>query len=88
MFKRKHLATITILVKDRKSHAADVNKALSDFGDHIIARLGVNAERAKLKHTSALICIVVEASVVDIKKITKTLDELYGIEAKASIMTE
>ena len=85
---KKQLATITILVKDRQTHSADVNKMLSEFGHHVIARLGVNVQRTCIEHCTGLITVAVEASSKEIKDLTKKLDDLYGIVAKSSVMTE
>jgi len=63
MSEKRHLGTITILIKDRQMHSVDVQKILTDHGHKIMARLGV-------------------------KGITDDLDKLYGIVAKASIMTD
>ena len=85
---KKHLATITILVKDRQSHAMEVNKILNDYGHLILARLGVNVQRHCIEHCTAIITVVIEATAEEIKAITKQLDEFYGIVAKTSIITE
>jgi len=84
---KKQLGTITILVKDRQSHSADVNKVLSDFGHHVIARLGVNVQRTCIEHCTGMITVAVEATSKEINDLTKEIDSLYGIVAKASIMT-
>ena len=89
MFKKKNqLGTITIMVGDRNSHAQDVNKILSEAGELIIARLGVNVKRTHVDHCSALITVVVEGGKKEIADLTKKLDKLYGIVAKSSIVTE
>ena len=88
MSTKKQLATITILIKDRQMHAQDVNKILTKFGHHIIARLGVNVQRTCVEHCTGMITVAVEASSSDIKKLTKKLDGLYGIVAKSCLMTK
>ncbi len=88
MLAKRHLATISILIKDRKSHSQDVNRILAEFGEHIVARLGINVQRAGIKHCNAMITIVVEAKIADIHKITMALDSLYGVVARSNIMTE
>jgi len=85
---KKHLATITILIKDRQMHAKDVNEMLTKNGHLIMARLGVNVQKSCVEHCNGMITIVVEASSGEIRNLTKELDELYGIVAKSSIMTE
>lgn len=81
-----HLATITILVKDRQMHAPEVNRILTENGHLILARLGVNVQRHCIEHCTAMIVIVAEASAKDIRGIEKELNMLYGITAKACIV--
>lgn len=88
MSDKKQLATITILIKDRQMHASDVNKMLTEFGHYVLARLGVNLQRSCVKNCTGMITVAVEATHKEIKELTKKLDELYGIVAKSSIMTE
>lgn len=81
-----HLATVTILVKDRQMHSPEVNRILSENGHLILARLGVNLQRHCIEHCTAMITVTLEASVKDISRITKELDQLYGITAKSLIL--
>jgi metal-responsive CopG/Arc/MetJ family transcriptional regulator len=83
---KMHLATITILVKDRQKHSVDVNRILTENGHFIIARLGVNVQRHCVSNCTAMIVVAVEASAKDVARITKQLNGLYGIVAKASVM--
>jgi len=85
---KKHLATISILVKDRQSHAKDVNEILTTNGHLIMARLGVNVQKSCVEHCTGFITVAVEATASEISKLTKELDELYGIVAKSSVLTE
>jgi len=85
---KKHLATITILVKDRQMHAKDVNRLLTENGDIVLARLGVNVQRTCVENCTGMITVAVEATAEEISGLTKKLDELYGIVAKASVMTD
>ena len=85
---KKHLATISILIKDRQSHAKDVNELLTINGHLIMARLGVNVQKCHIEHCTGFITIAVEATASEISKLTKELDELYGIVAKSSVLTE
>jgi hypothetical protein len=81
-----HLATITILVKDRQMHAPEVNRILTENGHLILARLGVNVQRHCIENCTAMISVTLEASVKDINRITKELDQLYGITAKSLVL--
>lgn len=85
---KKHLGTITILVKDRQTHAPDVNQLLTDNGHLILARLGVNLSRACVANCTAMITVAVEGSADEINTLTDKINSLYGIVAKATIMTD
>jgi len=81
------LATITIFVKDRQTNAPEVNRILTENGHLIMARLGVNVQRHCIENCTALIVVAVEATAKDTAKITKELNGLYGIVAKACVLT-
>lgn len=83
---KKHLASITILVKDRQMHAQDVQKILTDNGHLILARLGVNPQRSCIENCTGFIVIAVEGTSKEINDLTKKLDTLYGIVAKKSVV--
>ena len=85
---KRHLATITILVKDRQMNSENVNKLLAENGNLIIARLGVNVQRSCVENCTGLITVAVEGTVKEINDLTKKLDEFYGIIAKNNVMTE
>ncbi len=85
---KKHLATITILVKDRQNSAEKINQILTENGHLILARLGVNVQRHCIENCTAIITVAMEATNKEIREITEKIDCLYGIVAKASIMTE
>ena len=85
---KKHLATITILIKDRQIHAKDVNEMLTKNGHLIMARLGVNVQKSCVEHCIGMITVAVEGGAKEINDLTKNIDELYGIVAKSNIMTE
>jgi hypothetical protein len=85
---KKHLASITILVENRQTHAQDVQKILTDMGHLILARLGVNPQRACIENCTGIIVVVVEGSTKEINDLVRGLDSLYGIVAKATVMTK
>jgi hypothetical protein len=80
------LATITILIKDRQKHSVDVNRILTQNGHLIMARLGVNVQRHCVSDCTAMIVVALEAAAKDISRMTKELNSLYGIVAKASVV--
>jgi len=85
---KKHLATISILVKDREKNSLELNQILTDNGHLILARLGVNVQRHCIEHCTGLITVVVEATAEEISQLTEQLDGLYGIVAKKNVLTE
>jgi metal-responsive CopG/Arc/MetJ family transcriptional regulator len=88
MSNKKHLATITILVKDRQTNSENVNKMLTENSHLIMARLGVNVQRSCVENCTGMITAAVEGTTKEINDLTEKLDGLYGIVAKASVMTE
>ena len=88
MDKKIHIGTISILVKDRQSHAKDLNQMLGDNGHLIMARLGVNLQKSCVDHCTGLIVVTVEGNALEINSLTKKIDSLYGIVAKVSLMTD
>lgn len=81
-----HVATITILVKDREKNSPEVNRVLTENGHLIMARLGVNLQRHCIEHCTAMITVSVEATAKDISRVTKKLNKLYGIVAKSCVV--
>lgn len=85
---KKHLGTITILLKDRHRASADMQRILTENGSLIMARMGVNPERACVKGCTGLITIVVEGSAKDINSLSRKLNSLYGVVAKSIKITQ
>ena len=88
MAEKKHLGTITILVKDRQMHAKDVQQMLTDNGHLVIARMGVNVQPACIEHCTGLITVAVKGSIKEIKELGKKINSLYGIVAKTVIISD
>ena len=85
---KKHLATITILVKDRQTNSENVNKMLTENSHLIMTRMGVNVQRSCIENCTGMITVAIEGTTKEINDLTEKLDGLYGIVAKANIMTE
>ena len=85
---KKHLATITVLVKDRQTNSENVNKMLTENSHLIMSRMGVNVQRSCIENCTGMITVAIEGTAKEINDLTKKLDGLYGIVAKANIMTE
>lgn len=85
---KKHLGTISILMKDRHSYAVEVQKILTEEGHLIMARVGVNPARTCIKNCTGIITLIVEGTAKDINALTRKLDKLYGVVAKKVIITD
>ncbi|MBU1203430.1 hypothetical protein KKH39_05300 [Patescibacteria group bacterium] len=85
---KKHLGTITILLKDRHNYAIDTQKIFTEHGKMILARTGVNPSRTCVKNCTGLIVLLVEGTVTEISDLTKKLNKLYGVVAKKIIITD
>lgn len=87
MTEEEHLATITVLIKNRQANVAKLNKLLTDNGHLIMARLGVNVNPYCTKKCLGMITIAVRTlSIREIKDLTKKINLLRGILAKATVM--
>jgi len=84
----KHLGTISILMKDRHGYALEVQEILTEYGNLIMARMGVNPARTCVKNCTGIITIIVEGTTKEINDLTKQLDKLYGVVAKNVIITK
>ncbi|MBT3355779.1 CopG family transcriptional regulator [bacterium] len=85
---KRHLATISILLKDRTNQAPLVNQILTDHGRLIVARLGVNVQRRCIEHCTAIVTIIIDGTAKEISALRKKLDESYGVVAKSNILTK
>jgi len=85
---KKHLGTITILIKDRHANSPDVNRVLSEQGNLVMARLGVNVQPLCVDNCTGLIAVAVEGAVKEINELAQKLNSLYGIVAKSLIITK
>lgn len=85
---KKHLGTITILIKDRHTNSLDVNKLLSEQGHFVLARLGVNVAPKCVSNCYGLITLAAQGTIKEINDLTKKLDSLYGVVAKSVIITK
>lgn len=79
----KRIGTITIIITDRASQSEKVNRILSEFGNIIIARLGVPYAPRNLN----IIALIVHASTDEIGALTGKLGTLTGVQVK-SVLTK
>jgi len=88
MSEKRHLATISILLKDRQSQAADLQQILTDRGHMIMARMGVNVQPKCVENCTGMIILAVDGSLREIKALVKKIDQIYGIVAEYSVLTK
>lgn len=77
----KRIGTITIIITNRASQSEKVNKILSEFGNIIIARLGVPYAPRNLN----IIALIVHASTDEIGALTGKLGTLTGVQVKSAL---
>lgn len=88
MSAKKHLGTISILMKDRHNYAVEVQKILTEHGRLIMSRMGVNPSRTCIKNCTGIMTLIVEGTAKEINDLNKQLDKLYGVVAKSVIITK
>lgn len=88
MLGKKHLGTITILLKDRHNYAVETQKIFTEYGRIILGRMGINPARSCVKNCTGLITLSVEGTVKEISDLTKKLNKLYGVVAKKIIISD
>lgn len=82
------LATISILATDRQAISNELNKILSDSGNLIMSRLGVNVQRNCFEHCMGLIILAVEGDGPKIAELEQNLKKLPHLIVKMSVMKE
>lgn len=77
----KRLGFVGIIIEDRKKSAAEVNKVISDYGDMVLARMGLPY---KEKHCS-VITLIVDATTDELGALTGRLGLLEGVSVKSAL---
>lgn len=72
------LAEIAIVVPHRETSAASINDLLSQYGEFIIARMGVPHRQKQLN----LISVVLEAPAEKIEELRAKLEKVNNIQVK------
>ena len=85
---KKHIATISILIKDRQTNAGQVQKILTEHGNIVIARTGVHITRGCVERCTGIITLILEGPKRDINKLNKKIDNLYGIVSKVTFLLD
>lgn len=82
------LGTISILTSNRQNSSAAMNKLLTDFGHHIMARMGVHVNRKCVENCPGLITLAVDSNRADLENIVKELNAIPEIKAELCILME
>jgi putative iron-only hydrogenase system regulator len=77
----KRIGTITVIVTNRTSQAAQVNTILGEYGDAIIGRMGLPYAPKGLH----IIALIVHASTDEIGALTGKLGALTGVQVKSAL---
>lgn len=78
---QKRLGFVGIIVEDRHASAPQVNAVLSEFGDLIVARMGLPYE----KRTCGVITLIVDATTDDLGRLTGRLGQIAGVSVKSAL---
>ncbi len=78
---RKRIGFVGIIVERRRESGPLVNRVLSDFGDLIMARVGL-PDRCR---GVSVITLVVEATTDELGALTGRLGELHGVSVKSAL---
>lgn len=77
----KRLGFVGIIIEDRETNAPAVNHLLGDFGDLIVARMGVPYE----KRSCSAITLIVDATTDELGILTGRLGSLPGVSVKSML---
>jgi putative iron-only hydrogenase system regulator len=77
----KRLGFIGIIIENREANATAVNELLGQFGNLIVARMGVPYE----KRSCSAITLIVDASTDELGTLTGKLGALPGISVKSML---
>jgi len=77
----KRLGFVGVIIEERKKAAHQVNDVLSEFGETIVARVGVPY---KEKHCS-VITIIVDATTDILGNLTGKLGSIEGVSVKSAL---
>jgi len=78
---KKRLGFVGIIVEDRKKIADKLNHLLSEFGDDIVARMGVPCSERKRN----VITLVVDTDTDKLGALTGKLGALEGVTVKSAL---
>ena len=77
----KRLGFIGIIIESRKKEAPAVNDVLTEFGDIIVARMGLPYN----KKNCAVMTLIVDATTDEIVNLTGRLGNIQGVSVKSAL---
>ena len=77
----KRLGFVGIIIENRDANAAAVNELLGQFGNLVVARMGVPYE----KRACSAITLIVDASTDELGTLTGKLGALPGVSVKSML---
>lgn len=79
--KAKRIGVVSIIIRDRKESAAEVNGVLSRHGEIIIGRMGLPYEQKGIN----IIALIIHGTTDEIGSLTGRLGSLRGVEVKSAL---
>ena len=77
----KRLGFVGIIIEDRKKAAHAVNDVLSEYGDLIVARVGLPYK----ERSCSVITLIVDATTDELGSMTGKLGALDGVSVKSAL---
>jgi putative iron-only hydrogenase system regulator len=77
----KRLGFVGIIIEEREANAAAVNELLGQFGNLVVARMGVPYE----KRACSAITLIVDATTDELGVLTGKLGNLPGVAVKSML---
>ena len=80
----KRLGFVGIIVHDRVANAPKVNKVLTEYGEHIVARTGLPYK----EKDCSVITLVVDITTDEVGALTGKLGTIEGVTVKSALSKE
>jgi putative iron-only hydrogenase system regulator len=77
----KRIGFVGVLVERRQEASPEVNRILSEYGDLILARMGLPSHDRKV----SVITLVVDATTDEIGELTGKLGQISGVSVKSAL---
>jgi len=77
----KRLGFVGLIIEDRKKNAAKVNALLTEFGDIILARMGLPCP----ERNCSAITLIVDATTNQLGSLTGRLGRMEGVAVKSML---